>query len=290
MAKKKPEAEATTDLWHMLDASYLPGAIPPCDILAGYLQSPGTGHPWTPNDWARAKAHCPGLVPIFVAVPGGDAIAGAHYGAEAVNQARGLAIPDGSVIVLDIEHTGAADVIESGQAHAFIGAVATAGFVPVIYASATDEALVKPLGKLWLASWGQPAALLPGSVMTQYDGGKGKAFDQSVVSKTLHIAGLSPEGGNGTVPEHSPTVGFANTPSGDGYWQVTQDGHIYSFGDAEYLHSPADPHFAHVPIKGIVGHPKHQGYWVLGVDGSVYAYGAAKYHGNFSNGVLHPGA
>lgn len=286
-----PNAAAIpSDLWHMLDASYLPAAIPPCDILAGYLHSPGTGHPWPPDDWARAKAHCPGLVPIFVAVPGGDAIAGAHYGQETVNECRNLAIPDGAVVVLDIEHGGADQVVHSGQAAAWVGVVATAGFVPVIYASATDHDLVKPLGKLWLASWGKPPALLPDTVMTQYDGGPGKAFDQSVVSKALHIAGIATNGGSNPVPGTSPTVGFAHTPSGDGYWQVTEDGHIYTFGDAQYLHSPEDPHFKHVPIKGIVGHPTRQGYWIIGVDGSVYAYGGSRYFGNFSNGVLHPGA
>lgn len=272
---------------HMLDCAYLPADIPPCDILAGYIHSPAGAHTWTADDWSRAKAHCKGFVPIFVAVPGGDAIAGAHYGAETVNASRGLLVPEGAVIVLDIEHAGADSVVNSGQAAAWVGAVATAGFTPVIYASETDRHLVEHLAKLWLASWGQPPALLPGTVMTQYDGGIGKAFDQSVVDPTLHIAGLT--NGSGPVPNPgtSPTVGFAYTHTGEGYWEITEDGHIYTFGDAPYLHSPEDPHFKHLPVKALHGHPSQYGYWVQAVDGSVYAYGAAKYMGTFTNGVLH---
>lgn len=286
MAKPK---EAVSDTWHMLDAAYLPAAIPPCDILAGYLESPGAVHPWSAEDWARAKAHCPGYVPIYCAVTGGDAIAGAHYGNDAVQQARGLAVPEGAVVVFNIEHKQVAQVVDSGQAAAWVGAVAIGGYTPVIYHSATDYNRVKNLGKLWGAQWGKPAILPDGYVMFQYDGGAGKAFDQSVVAKSLHIAGLSSGEEPNPMPGVSPTVGMACTPSGNGYWEVTQDGHIYSFGDAEYLHSPEDPHFSHVPIKGMVAHPKKQGYWVLGVDGSIYSYGAAKYRGSFSNGVLHPG-
>lgn len=281
--------DSRTPLWHMLDAEYLPADIPACDILAGYLVSPGLEHPWVPDDWARAKAHCPGLLPIFTSVPGGDATAGAHYGSEAVNQCRNLSIAEGAAVVLDVEHSGAESVVRLGQAAAWVGVVANGGYVPVIYGSESDRALLEPLGKLWLAHWGNPPELIAGTVATQYDGGPGKPFDQSVVSMGLHVSGMPiPNGGNPVAGE-SPTVGFAPTHTGEGYWEITEDGHIYTFGDAPYLHSPDDPHFAHVPIKALHGHPRDYGYWVQGIDGSVYAYGAAKYHGTFTHGTLHEG-
>lgn len=270
----------------MADFAYMPPVLPAVDIYAAYLESPGAIHTASAEDWSRIRNTGKGYVPIFCAVTGGDSVSGAHYATEAINQSRNLGLTEGDVIVFNIEHAQAEQVVGSGQAAAFVGAIGIAGFTPVTYGSETDKDLLAPLGKLWGAAWGNPPELPPGYVMFQYEGGPGHEFDLSVVADDLQIAGLHHGGTPVPVNEPSPTVGFAPTHTGNGYWEITEDGHIYSFGDAPYLHSPDDPHFAHVPIRGIYGHPSDHGYWVFGVDGSVYAYGAARYFGTFVRGEL----
>ncbi len=39
---------------------------------------------------------------------------------------------------------------------------------------------------------------------------------------------------------NGPCAGLAPTPSGEGYWLLTEKGSIYTFGDAAYLEAPAD--------------------------------------------------
>lgn len=266
----------------MVDYAYDPAVLPPCDIIAGYLESPGAAHPWTPEMWARAKAHCPGRVPIFVAVPGGDAVAGAHYGAEAVNQSRNLGVPEGAVIVLDVEHGTAREVVESGQVHAWVGAVATAGFTPVIYGSVTDKALLAPIGKLWGAHWGQPAKIPAGYVALQYEGGPGHPIDVSVVSTDLHIAGITP----GSKPvdqsggKNGVFVGMAKTHTGKGYWLINDQGAVFSFGDAKYHGGANSPDVSEFAIVGICPTPDDGGYWILASNGGVFSYGNAEFYGS----------
>lgn len=271
----------------MLDAAQLPATIPQCDVLAGYITSPADAHTWTADEWARAKAHAHGFLPIHVAPGGSNAIAGAAAGHQSVNDARGLGVPDGCAVCIDIEANVAQAVVGNGYADAWVGVVGAAGFRPLTYASETSRALVQHLGDLWLAKWNGKAELLPGTVATQYINEHPAGFDSSVLADSLRIAPSTPGGNPVPAPNASPARFTVPTPSGNGYWQVTVDGHVYAFGDAEYLHGPDDPHVAHAPITCVSAHPTAQGYWITAADGGVFPYGAAKYHGNVIGGVVH---
>jgi hypothetical protein len=61
--------------------------------------------------------------------------------------------------------------------------------------------------------------------------------------------------------------------SGNGYWLVTQTGHVYAFGDA---HSYGEPGPQAAAVTSAVRTSDGMGYYVLLANGSVYAYGDAR--------------
>ena len=63
--------------------------------------------------------------------------------------------------------------------------------------------------------------------------------------------------------------------SGNGYWVVTQTGHVYSFGDAPYYGAPGPQD---VPVTSAVRTPDGRGYWILFANGAIFSYGNAVYY------------
>jgi hypothetical protein len=61
--------------------------------------------------------------------------------------------------------------------------------------------------------------------------------------------------------------------SGNGYWLVTQTGHVYAFGDAATNFGAPAPQNA--PVTSAVRTPDGGGYWILFANGVVGAYGDA---------------
>jgi hypothetical protein len=59
--------------------------------------------------------------------------------------------------------------------------------------------------------------------------------------------------------------------SGNGYWLVTNSGHVYAFGDAINYGQPAQS----VPVTAAVRTSDGKGYWLLHADGQVAAFGDA---------------
>src|SRR5205823_3350596 len=64
--------------------------------------------------------------------------------------------------------------------------------------------------------------------------------------------------------------------SGGGYWMLTSDGHVYGFGAAEDLGSPAQ-----IPGRVHIARTKTgAGYWILSSAGTVYPFGDAASYGS----------
>jgi hypothetical protein len=63
---------------------------------------------------------------------------------------------------------------------------------------------------------------------SQYHGGQGAHMKAGVVDPTGAVVALN-----------GPCVGLAPTPSGNGYWLLTDVGSIYDFGDAQHFGDPA---------------------------------------------------
>ena len=270
----------------MLDAYALPAELPAVEVIAGYLVSPGTGADWPPDEWARARAHAAFIVPIWVAPAGQDKTAGVAHGEVAVHDALNLGIAKPCVVVLDLEANRVAADVESGYAQAWCSVVSEAGYRPVIYTSESDAHYVEHLAELWLAKWGSPPALLPGSVMTQYDGGPGHPYDLSVVADELPLSPTHAGGAPMPGSTHPPMWGIVRTSSGKGYWTFDNTGAVFAFGDAEYHGGANAPDVSHAPVMGMAATPTDDGYWLVAADGGVFAFGDADYHGAVVDGVL----
>jgi hypothetical protein len=70
-------------------------------------------------------------------------------------------------------------------------------------------------------------------------------------------------------------VGMAATPDGQGYWEVSTTGRVFTFGDATPAGDiPSLGLHLNGPIVGITPDPVTGGYWLVGSDGGIFAFGA----------------
>lgn len=274
---------------HMLDAFALPADLPAVEVIAGYLVSPGTDADWSGEEWARARAHAQGIVPIWVAPANQDRMAGLAHGEQTVHDCLNLGITKSSAVVLDLEADRIAALVASEYEVAWCAAVSEGGYDPVIYTSASDAHLVEGKAKLWLAEWGHAPTLIPGSVATQYEGGPGHAYDLSVIADELLVTSTGHGGQPMPTTHAAPMVGLVPTSSGKGYWEYDEDGAVYAFGDAKYHGGANSPDVSKYVIVGMAATPDDGGYWLVASDGGVFAYGNAGFHGAYVQGELkHP--
>lgn len=279
-------APATLRPFTALDASVLPIALPPVDAVCGYIESPATPHVWTPADWARARSHARGLIPIQVAVTGADGREALARGTQACNDAKNLGLRAGSVVVCDIEHYAADALYRAGYVQPWALSVRHGGYFPVVYCSVTDAHLFAPFCSIFGAHWGQPPVVPPGFIALQYAGGQGHAVDLSVWDAHAPIGGLT-TGGNAPMPSaHGIAIDIEHTASGEGYWQVFSDGHVDAFGDAKYHGGANTPGMLDGPVTGFSALPDGSGYVLTNSTGGVFAFGAAKYLGGEHGGIV----
>ena len=101
------------------------------------------------------------------------------------------------------------------------------------------------------------------------------------VHSTLSAASApSPAAGHVTAASVAgPVVSVATTPTGNGWWDVTPTGDVYTFGDAGFHGSIGGAHL-NQPIVGIASTPSGQGYWLVASDGGIFSFGDAAFHGS----------
>ena len=70
-------------------------------------------------------------------------------------------------------------------------------------------------------------------------------------------------------------------PNGLGYWLVSADGGVYSFGSAKFYGSVESAHVRHLagPVVGIAAAHDGDGYWLVSSRGDVYSFGDARFFG-----------
>ena len=78
---------------------------------------------------------------------------------------------------------------------------------------------------------------------------------------------------------NAPVVGIAETPAGDGYWEVASDGGVFNFGDAAFYGSMGGRHL-NAPVVGIAATPDGRGYWLVAADGGIFNFGDAAFSGS----------
>jgi hypothetical protein len=82
----------------------------------------------------------------------------------------------------------------------------------------------------------------------------------------------------------APTaVRLVPVPSGGGYWLLSNQGGVYSYGSAQSYGSAAgQSYFAGRTAAGMAADPSGTGYWIVSADGGVYSYGSAGSYGSAS--------
>lgn len=77
----------------------------------------------------------------------------------------------------------------------------------------------------------------------------------------------------------------AQASDGTGYWLVTADGGVYTYGTAQFYGSTAGLHL-NSPITGIVATSDARGYWLVAKDGGVFNFGDAVFAGSLGGKIL----
>lgn len=118
----------------------------------------------------------------------------------------------------------------------------------------------------------------------------GRALPTPVVGIAPHHTGdgywlLTRDGGVfsfGDAPFHGATPGrgyVAITVTGDGYWTVTAAGRVAGHGNAAQ-HGDLRGQRLAAPVVYVVREPNGDGYWLIAADGGVFTFGSAGFHGS----------
>ena len=84
---------------------------------------------------------------------------------------------------------------------------------------------------------------------------------------------------------NEPIVGMAATGDNGGYWLVSSDGGIFSFGPSAHFYGSTGAISLNKPIVGMAATPDAGGYWLVASDGGIFSYGDAQFFG--STGAIH---
>jgi predicted lipoprotein with Yx(FWY)xxD motif len=89
----------------------------------------------------------------------------------------------------------------------------------------------------------------------------------------------------GSAKATSPVTTIAATPDGHGYWMVSRDGGVFTFGDAGFFGSMGGKALA-APIVAMAPTPSGHGYWLVASDGGVFNFGDAAFFGSMGGKAL----
>jgi Mannosyl-glycoprotein endo-beta-N-acetylglucosaminidase len=93
----------------------------------------------------------------------------------------------------------------------------------------------------------------------------------------MYDQALVESGKGGACVPYSPAT--TATPSGSGYWLVTQDSVVHPFGTAHFFGDMRRVRLS-APLIGAESLSNGAGYWLLGFDGGIFSFGAARFFGS----------
>ena len=77
----------------------------------------------------------------------------------------------------------------------------------------------------------------------------------------------------------APIVDMVPTPDGSGYWMLSSDGGVFSYGDAAFYGSMGGRPL-NAPVVGLAPTADGLGYWLVASDGGIFAFGDATFLGS----------
>ena len=83
-------------------------------------------------------------------------------------------------------------------------------------------------------------------------------------------------------PLNQPVSAAATTPDGQGYWLVSRDGGVFTFGNAGFYGSMAGSPL-NKPVVAMAATRTGRGYGLTASDGGVFALGDARFHGGLGH-------
>lgn len=111
------------------------------------------------------------------------------------------------------------------------------------------------------------------------------SLDPSTCS-TVTTASLIPNAGQYRVPGGAIPVTGASTADQNGFYWVTSNGAVYTYGSANYYGGANTLTSVPQNIVAITPTLTGDGYWLLGSDGGVFSFGDAKFYGSMP-GIWH---
>ena len=81
------------------------------------------------------------------------------------------------------------------------------------------------------------------------------------------------------------SVAIAPTPDNGGYWLVSPNGAVTTYGNAQFYGSMAGKPL-NKPIVGIAATPDGRGYWLVASDGGIFTFGDAGFYGSMGGHPL----
>ena len=110
------------------------------------------------------------------------------------------------------------------------------------------------------------------------------AFAGNAGAAETSVTGPAPVLGSPGSIAH-PAVAIAGDPTGNGYWLVSTDGGVFTFGSARFAGAASGQPLSG-PIVDIAPTPDGGGYWLAGSDGSVLPFGDATSFGSLAGGPI----
>jgi subtilisin family serine protease len=192
-------------------------------------------------------------------------------------EAIAVAGVDSSLKHMSIGNTGGyLDVSAPG-----VGIVSAWGSSPTAYASATGSSMATPYAAAAAAliisenphmSVDRVTTLLENQATDLGAPGDDPVFGHGLINPLASLAAAQPR-----------PKGFGK--SGDGYWIVSSDGRVRTFGHARFF-GDLRGRYLGSPIVAAARTANGRGYWLTAANGAVYAFGNAKNYGSMAGRAL----
>ena len=123
--------------------------------------------------------------------------------------------------------------------------------------------------------WNGPVGYVNGGVRSMWVDSLGFAAGYRLTSRdggVFTYGAATYLGSVSTSHPNAPIVALAQTPDGNGYWQVGSDGGVFAFGTAPFVGSTGALRLV-APVVGIMPSSTGRGYALVARDGGLFAFG-----------------